>query len=67
MAGEQFCGRGPVGLCGEQAEQEPAMQPGSKVASKVCMDRNTARRVTCETRVTWMCQKEAKTSISTDK
>lgn len=46
MAGEQFCGRGPGGFHGEQAEQEPAVQPDSKVANKAYMDRSTARRVT---------------------
>lgn len=66
MAGEQFCGRGPGGFHGEQAEQEPAVQPDSKVANKAYMDRSTARRVT-HGLVTGMCQKEAKTSISMDK
>ena len=62
MAGEQLCGRGPHGLGGQQAEQEPAVWPGSKVANKGCMDRSMARRLRHVFGVTWMCQKETESS-----
>lgn len=59
MAGEQLCGRGPHDLDGQQAQQEPAVWPGSKVANSGYMDRSTDRRLRHVIGVTGLCQKEA--------
>lgn len=41
VAGEQLCWKGPGSLCRQQAEQEPAVCPGSILS---CIDRSEASR-----------------------
>lgn len=56
MAGKQLCGRGSYG---QQAQQEPAVWPGSKVANNGCTDRSTHRRLRHRIGLMGLCQKEA--------